>query len=158
MILKITPAPFAKEIIQPTTKGSATNISGGFAEYEITQNGLYLISGLAGVDFITNIYRKTATTISVFSVPSIIDYNPFNDLPAEIDETNFNIIQERLFSITVQNEFDTKSQTLWNKCASFIFPKEALRQFILVEVSNIDGTVGVITNQRQGTEPKNFMQ
>jgi hypothetical protein len=137
MLLKII-EPF--EVIEvESTAGKVTNITSEYHKYTVTENGIYLLSSLYSAQTIVEFFKKSATTINVYSTAPSVFFHPIES--PDLTEAKWNEIKKFAYKVVFGGAFEMFDDTDFNEANSIYAPRIAQRQFLIFNIQNINGSV-----------------
>lgn len=154
MLLKIT-EPFATAEIE-AVKGNVTNIVSNFHKYTITENGTYLLSSFYHTNSIVEFFKKTATTINVYSTSPTVAFHPLESASLTVEK--WNEIKKFASQINFNDAFELFDTTDFDNAFSIFIPTETKRQFLIFKIEDIAGSVVINQCFTNGTNNKPLMQ
>lgn len=150
MLFKITQTPFLAEDIQTIKTGKSSNIHSSFKRYSLTQNGLYVLTDFTIKDTIITTYQKASTTLKIYTSTAIVNFEGVSDGITE--EVWNNVMLSPPIEIKLAEPYSIFSNSNFDNANSISIKEQDKRQFMLFEITNINGTVLINQNIEQGYE------
>lgn len=154
MLLKII-EPFEAIEIE-SEAGQATNIASEYHKYTITENGIYLLSSFYPSQAIVEYFKKSATTIDVYSTAPTVLFHPLES--PDLTEAKWNEIKKFAYKTVLGDAFVMFDNTNFDEANAIYAPQVAQRQFLIFDIKNIQAEV--IINQAffSGTADKELLK
>lgn len=154
MLLKIT-EPF-EAIEVESEAGKVTNIISEYHKYTITENGIYLLSSFYSAQTIVEYFKKSATTVNVYSTAPTVLFHPVEN--PDLTEAKWNEIKKFAYKVVFGDAFTMFDNTNFDEANSIYAPQTAQRQFLIFDIQDIEGEVVINQAFFSGTTDKELLK
>ena len=109
-----------------------------------------MLSSFYDAQTIVEVFTKNTSTIDIYSTSASTNFHPIEDPFLTSDK--WNEIKKYAYKVAIGNVFQMLDNASFDSCVSLLVKKHAQRQFLIFNITSIDGIVEIRQIFTRGTD------